>query len=356
MIVGGGPAGISTWLHLQRYAPELAEKTILIEKEYYPRDKLCGGALSGWSDKVFQQLGLDIDVPCVWIDYVECRLGTDADCLHQPRFFRVVRRKDFDQALAKNAIKRGITLRQGETFINFRRKNDVLEVKTDQNCYRTKILIGADGSLSNVRKTMQLKHSANLASTIEVFAPTNPRFDPEFNEKKIVFDYTSLKEGLQGYIWHFPCIDNSQAFMNHGIGDFHLDKNQPKANIKEIFREELEKRQIHRPVNTWSGYPIRWLSEGELVSQPNILLVGDASGIDPLLGGGIHLALSYGDLAATAIMDAFKNNDFSFHDYRNRIDDHIVGKYIKKLTYLAGEIYNEKISPLKVIREIFSKK
>ena len=45
MIVGGGPAGISTWLHLHKYFPELAEKTLLIEKATYPRDKLCGGAI-----------------------------------------------------------------------------------------------------------------------------------------------------------------------------------------------------------------------------------------------------------------------------------------------------------------------
>ena len=32
MIVGGGPAGISTWLHLQKYAPQLASHTVVIDK------------------------------------------------------------------------------------------------------------------------------------------------------------------------------------------------------------------------------------------------------------------------------------------------------------------------------------
>ncbi len=40
MIVGGGPAGISTWLHLQKRNPVLAARTILLEKATYPRDKL----------------------------------------------------------------------------------------------------------------------------------------------------------------------------------------------------------------------------------------------------------------------------------------------------------------------------
>ena len=45
MIVGGGPAGISTWLHLHKYNPVVSFKSVLIEKEKYPRDKVCGGAL-----------------------------------------------------------------------------------------------------------------------------------------------------------------------------------------------------------------------------------------------------------------------------------------------------------------------
>ena len=43
MIVGGGPAGISTWLHLHKRNPALAARTILIDKAVYPRQKLCGG-------------------------------------------------------------------------------------------------------------------------------------------------------------------------------------------------------------------------------------------------------------------------------------------------------------------------
>ena len=56
LIVGGGPAGISTWLHLNKYNPEIASKCVLIEKKKYPRDKLCGGAVGGWSENVLKNL------------------------------------------------------------------------------------------------------------------------------------------------------------------------------------------------------------------------------------------------------------------------------------------------------------
>ncbi|RLI59470.1 MAG: hypothetical protein DRO67_09795, partial [Candidatus Asgardarchaeum californiense] len=68
MIVGGGPAGVSTWLHLHKYAPELAEKTVLIEKEKYPRDKLCGGAILDWGQHILKKLDIKIEIPHISIN------------------------------------------------------------------------------------------------------------------------------------------------------------------------------------------------------------------------------------------------------------------------------------------------
>ena len=43
VIIGGGPAGLSTALHLQHLAPRLAERTVVLEAERYPREKICAG-------------------------------------------------------------------------------------------------------------------------------------------------------------------------------------------------------------------------------------------------------------------------------------------------------------------------
>jgi flavin-dependent dehydrogenase len=39
MIVGAGPAGISTWLHLKKHAPGLADHVLVIDKAVFPRHK-----------------------------------------------------------------------------------------------------------------------------------------------------------------------------------------------------------------------------------------------------------------------------------------------------------------------------
>jgi menaquinone-9 beta-reductase len=354
MIVGGGPAGISTWLHLNKYAPDLAEKTVLIEKAKYPRDKLCGGGVGGWSGFVLKYLGVNLNIPSLFVSDLEFRFGNEISTLHQPNSFRMVRRMEFDNALAENAINRGLQLHENEMFLDMTRKNKFLMVKTNKRKYKVKALIGADGALSIVRRKMKLSNKSHLAPTLEIFAEANSRYDSEFDEKKIVLDFTPIKEGLQGYIWHTPCIKDHKPFIGHGIGDLRFCPDKPKVNMKEIFIRELLSRNIHIEPKLWSSHPIRWFSNEDVISQPNILLVGDAAGIEPATGGGIHFALSYGEVAANTIINAFQINDFSFRDYKQRFRSHLAGKYLAKCTRLANQMYVQGLNPLKVASEVFT--
>ena len=126
--------------------------------------------------------------------------------------------------------------------------------------------------------------------------------------------------------------------------------------MKNIFKNELKKQKINRDIKTWSSHPIRWLSKDDILSKDNILLVGDAAGIEPATGGGIHLALSYGELAAKTILEAYEQNNFSYGDYTDKVKSHLIGKFINKLTELALEMYSLKTNPLDVAKQIFLKK
>jgi len=45
LIIGAGPAGLSTALHLARQAPQLIPRILVLEKARHPRPKLCAGGL-----------------------------------------------------------------------------------------------------------------------------------------------------------------------------------------------------------------------------------------------------------------------------------------------------------------------
>jgi len=356
MIVGGGPAGISTWLHLQKYAPQLAGRSLVIEKAVFPRDKLCAGGVGGWSAEVLEHLEVELDIPSLFVSDVEFRFGKEIYHLHQPSLFRVVQRMDFDHALVKTAVNRGLELHEDEMLIDVTREQNRLIVKTNKRKYSVQTLIGADGALSVMRRKMMPPHKPHLAPTIQIFAAVDPQYDSEFNEKKMVLNLGPIDEGLQGYVWHVPCLKDGAPSIAHGIGDFRIYPDKPPADMKKIFSRELQSRNIHQDPKSWSSHPIRWLSNEDIVSQPNIILAGDAAGIEPAFGGGIHIALSYGEVAAHAIIDAFQNNDFSFHDYKQRIQSHLVGKYIGECTSLALEMYGGRMNPLDVAREFFTKR
>jgi len=354
MIVGGGPAGVSTWLHLHKYAPDLASKCVLIEKEKYPRDKLCGGGVGGWSELILKHLGVNLNIPSLFVSDLEFKFGNEVSTLHQPNCFRMVRRIEFDYTLAETAINRGLDLHENEMFLDMIRKDKSLIVKTNKRQYKVKVLVGADGSLSIVRRKMKLPNKSHLALTLEIFAEADPRYDSEFDEKKITLDFTYIKEGFQGYIWHTPCIKDNKPFIGHGICNIRFCPDKPKANMKRIFIRELNSRNIHIEPKLWGSHPIRWFSNEDIISQPNIILVGDAAGVEPATCGGIHFALSYGEIAADTIINAFQINDFSFQDYKQRFQTNLAGKYMTKCIHLAHKLYVEKQDPIKIACEIFT--
>jgi len=354
IIVGGGPAGISTWLHLNRIAPDLASKTVLIEKEKYPRDKLCGGGLGGWTDYVLKKLDVNLDIPFLPISDTEFVYGEEKFKLHQPNSFRMVQRIEFDNLLAKTAVNRGLELHENETFIDLKKKGGKISVTTDKGIYDAKILIGADGALSNVRKKIRTSNRSCLAPTLEIFHPSRPEYDSEYEDRKITVDMTPIKEDLQGYIWHVPCLKNGVPYIGHGLVDFRIYSNKPKANMKNIFNKILVKRKILSKPDLWRSHPIRWYSSDEKISKENILLIGDAAGIDPAFGGGIHFSLSYGDIASKEIFNAYDGEDFSFKNYKDNINSHLVGKFLAKCTKISLALYDDKIDPIDAAKKIFT--
>ena len=354
MIVGAGPAGISTWLHLQKEAPQLARHSMVIEKAIFPRDKLCGGGVCIWASDVLANLRVNLDIPSLYVSDLEFRFGKEIDRLHQHNYFRVVQRVDFDHALAKAALKRGLELHEGEMLIDVHRTQNKLMVTTNKGKYAVQVLVGADGAFSTVHRKMIPFQKPHLAPTLQIFAPADSQYDSEFTEKKTVIDLTPINEGLQGYVWHLPCLKDKAPSIAHGISDFRVWPDRLRADMKKIFGRELESRNIHQGPKTWSSHPIPWYSDDDILSQPNVILVGDAAGVEPAFGGGIHLSLSYGEIAARAIIDAFQKDNFSFGDYQQRIQSHEVGRFIAKCTHLALEMYGGKMNPLDAAREVFA--
>ena len=328
---------------------------ILIEKERYPRDKLCGGAIFTMGQHTLKKLDIQIDIPHVPINNAIYRYCDEEYHHKSPNFLKIVRRIEFDHFLAKKAIDRGLILNQNETFLEYTKSNDGIVVTTDKSKYNVNVLVGADGALSKVRKSMNLSAKLRFATGIEIFAPVNSRYDDEFDANAVTMDFTFASQNLQGYIWHFPCLKDGKPYMNHGICNARINEHKRSINLKDFFTRELKSRDINVPPSSWQGHPVPWNGDFSEMSKSNVILVGDAAGIEPLIGGGIHLSLLYGELAAKTIIDAFKNNDFSFDNYSDNFMNHITGRYIMRSIFLAREIYSDRLDVIETIKRILNK-
>ena len=155
LIIGGGPAGLSTALHLHRIAPHLAQasRILILEKARYPRPKLCAGALVLDAEVILQRLGLEVsEIPHVDAEQIKFEFQSRGLSIRVPRkhALRVIRRDEFDNWLAIKTREAGIEIREGVTVKNVFPQPDNVIVETDNETFHAQVVVGADGDRKSV--------------------------------------------------------------------------------------------------------------------------------------------------------------------------------------------------------------
>ncbi len=339
LIVGSGPSGTSTALHLVRRDPAWAGRVVIVDKAVHPREKLCGGGLTHIGQNILANLGLALEPRNFPVNEVRLLYRNKSYSFYGNPVFRIVRRDEFDHWLVQTAEQLGVTVRQGEGVTAITPHDEYVEVVTERAVFHAKVLVAADGSRSFVRRKLKWEDDSRVARLVEVLTPEDPDSLPEFREAVAVFDFTPMDDDLQGYYWDFPSYVKGQPYMNRGVFDSRAVPRKPKADLKEVLGESMAERGRDLDDYELKGHPIRWWSSDGRFAQPRVILVGDAAGADPLMGEGISFALGYGEPAADAIIDAFARNDFSFAGYRERLLAHPLFKQLRIRTQLARLAY-----------------
>lgn len=349
LILGGGPSGLSTALHLTKIAPHLTHRILILEKEHYPRLKLCAGGLVIDAEIILERLGLDVhEIPHVDVDSAHFDFagkGLQVRILKR-HVFRVIRRNEFDHWLARKAEDRGIEIRQGVTVKKVIPDENGVSVVTDQGEFRAEIVIGADGSNGVTRRCIFPNEPVYTARVLEVITPTytSPKFG-EFGggrEGAAFFDFFPVPNNIAGYTWDFPTQVNGEPMRCWGIYDTNVLADHKRPALKEPLAEEMKRHGFELGDYEIKGHPIRWYSPWNKAAVPRVLLVGDAVGADPIFGEGISIALGYGAIAAQEIAESFQCNKFSFCRYKRRLARSGLGQ-----TLFARWLITHIIYPLK---------
>ena len=326
VIVGGGPAGLSTLLHLP---PALAARSIVLEAERYPREKICAGGIGARGLHALERIGITLDAPMVPLDAVAVKLVTGTIVTRVAGCGVVVRRVEFDHALAKAARARGLGVRDGCAVTAIDVRDDHVLVTTATGVYRAKAVIGADGVAGIVRRATGFPRHELRAQVCELDTEGSALDLPR---DTVVFDMSS--HALAGYTWDFPTQVSGTPMMCRGAYVIHnLSHDSPRAHLDAY----LTARGLELGRYRLKQYAERGFTPGAPISQPRVLLVGEAAGIDIATGEGIAQAIEYGATAAPYLARAIERDDFGFANWRGYVDRHHIGwaLRIRHLCYRA---------------------
>ena len=365
-VVGGGPAGSSCAAELAKNGVDVA-----IFDNSHPREKLCGGAISG---RGLEKLKIPENIIERKINriIVEDQNGNSVN-LYDKKIGIVVMREKLDQYLFQKTAENGARQIK-ERVVSFKRKNKKWLIKTNKkNIFETEFIVGADGCQSIIRKNFLGDiPKEQLAHCVGYHIPHEKKhIEKEFgNSIELYFLGKPFVD--VGYIWIFPKTD----FVTIGLGT-KLGTPGIHNSLKKFILEHPRAKRLVLPKEiTFHSHLLPFISSTEFYKIPvtgkNWVLIGDAAGhVNSITGEGIYYAMNGGLLAAKSYLNG---NIYSFEKrwreeyggdlfYASKFRDLFYNpKVLEKTINLAKkskkvrEILIDIISSRVPYREIFNKK
>ena len=291
-IVGGGPAGSSC----AAFCARGGLRTLVLERERFPREKVCGDCLNPSCWPVLQRLSLAQrvrDLPHYKLDSVEfiaiggrnviVDLPTGDDCELS------VKRSLFDALLLKHARELGAHVREETTVTALAHdENWKIETAGGEN-FSARILIGADGRNSTVARLCNL-------------------LPPPARERVALQAHIALPQNFGGRVvlQFLPEGYSGQAPVNETELNLCLVGTPPTISRLRKWAEghfEITANQSWRTITPLTRSPVPCAHE-------NVLFIGDAARVvEPFTGEGIYYAMQSGELAAIAISKIMRGED-----------------------------------------------
>ena len=295
IIVGGGLAGLTSAIHLS----SRKKRVLLIEKNEYPKHKVCGEYISNEVLPYLNSLGINpINEGAKQITKVH--ISTTKSNLIKgelPLGGFGMSRYFLDNLLVKKAQLNGVQiLKDTVDSIHFKKDSFTITTKSS-GVFQSKITIGAFGKRSSLDQKMKRKFIQKKSPYLAVKIHVKGVF-PE--------NLVALHNFKGGYCGVSKVEDNAinvcyiteyRSFKKHkNITDFQEQVVFKNKHLRKIFKETspvFEKPLTISQVSFQTKNPV----------EDHIIMCGDTAGmIHPLCGNGMGMAISSAKLASTRIL------------------------------------------------------
>lgn len=291
LVVGGGPAGSSC-------AWKLASASMpcrVVDKQKFPRDKVCGGILSHRACSVLSESGMVSDEE---LEELTLRKHSRISFFHRGKLLRtftsaahpvrLVSRKRFDSFLLDRARSAGAEVITGVKVESVDSRSAA--TSSGENMPFSH-LVGADGCTSVVRKLVSGRRSRKTGMGLEYRVPLS-EMDLEPDGIEIHFGHLPY-----GYLWLIP----GKGSVSVGAGA--VGSPASPEDIVEALGEFMDSLSVSSGNHQLRGASIPSLVLHGNLGRNNIYLTGDAAGlVDHISGEGIGHAVESGFMAADCIL------------------------------------------------------
>lgn len=327
-VLGAGPAGSCAALQLAK----LGIDCIVVDKASFPRDKVCGDALSSKvltqlkkiDENIAKRLQSSIFKKDSWGVTFIAPNNISLEIPYAPNYLEkkgdpgsfVCKRIDFDHFLFREMkMNPGIHVYESIDIVKqVRTENGYLLSNASGNFQvQAKMIIVANGAQSPFTKEIagfKVEHKHYIAGIRAYYSGIKEIHDDNFIELHF------LENVLPGYLWIFH-LPNGEA--NVGIGMLSKSVARKKINLKKSLLDavqntpELKDRFANANLlGKIQGYGLPLGSKKRKLHGDHYVLTGDAGFlIDPFSGEGIGNAIYSARIAAITVAEAISRDDYS---------------------------------------------
>jgi geranylgeranyl reductase family protein len=290
-IVGAGPAGSVAAYRLA----DAGASVLLLDKASFPRDKPCGGGVTGRAARL-----LPFSIEPVVEDVVyrlDCGLRYGQHITRRARapLAYMTQRRRLDHFLLQKAAEAGAEVRERET--------------ADARELDAKIVIGADGCNGSSAKQLGLADRVAYGVALEANYPYDRRFTGA-----MVLEIAVIRGG---YGWIFPKGDH----INVGVGGNGGEGPKLRAELQrmcEAYGIDPETAEDTR------GYRLPMRLSGTRLASGQTAVIGDAAAlVDPLSGDGMYEAFYSAKLVTEAALDVLAGRSQNLAAYQAAVERRI---------------------------------